>query len=166
MSAENIPAKAKTPTRCYQLLSAQYLLKPLFSHLPRLYLWMGPQRKIGEGGRVMIHDVSVAGPLHEATRWLSPASWRRGPSSAPAPGSWQRTGLISSKNQLIMGLLTGTVSQDFRLLVFFMNQFSPSIWVYHYGHFDFFRKFAEIFAALGAPPVSMTPVENLQAEKL
>ncbi len=38
-----------------------------------------------------------------------------------------------------------------------MNQFPPSIWVFHYSHFEFFRKFAEIFAAQGAPPVSTTP---------
>ncbi len=44
----------------------------------------------------------------------------------------------------------GTVSKDFRLLVFFMNQFPPSIWVYQYGLFEFFRKFAEIFAAPAA----------------
>ncbi len=63
--------------------------------------------------------------------------------------------------------LKGTVSRDFRLLVFFMNQFPPSIRVYQYGLFDFFRKFTEIFAAQGAPPVSTTPVangKNLQAE--
>ena len=48
--------------------------------------------------------------------------------------------------------IKGTVSRDFRLQVFFMNQFPPSIWVYLYGHFEFFRKFAEIFAAQGAPP--------------
>ncbi len=40
----------------------------------------------------------------------------------------------------------GTVSRDFLLLVFFLNQFPPSIWLYH-----FFRKFAEIFAAQGLP---------------
>ncbi len=64
--------------------------------------------------------------------------------------------------------LKGTVSRDFRLLAFFMDQFPPSIRVYHYGHFKFFRKFAEIFAAQGTPPVSTTPVangKNLQAEK-
>ncbi len=54
----------------------------------------------------------------------------------------------------------GTMSRDFSLLVFFMNQFSPSPWVYHWGHFKFFRKFAEIFAAQGAPPVSLTLVAN------
>ena len=52
------------------------------------------------------------------------------------------------------------MSRDFLLLVFFMNQFSPSPWVYHWGHFKFFRKFAEIFAAQGAPPVSLTLVAN------
>jgi hypothetical protein len=34
-------------------------------------------------------------------------------------------------------------------------------------HFEFFRKFAEIFAAQGLPPVSTTPVangKNLQSE--
>ncbi len=46
--------------------------------------------------------------------------------------------------------IKGTVSRDFRLLVFFMNQFPPSTQVYPYGHFKFFRKFAEIFAAQGA----------------
>jgi hypothetical protein len=36
------------------------------------------------------------------------------------------------------------------------------------GHFKFFRKFAEIFAAQDAPPVPLTPVangKNLQSEK-
>ncbi len=53
------------------------------------------------------------------------------------------------------------MSRDFRLLVFSMDQFPPSIWVYHYSHFDFFRKFAEIFAAQGTQPVSTTPAANL-----
>ncbi len=39
-----------------------------------------------------------------------------------------------------------------------MNQFPPRPWVYHKGRFEFFRKFAEIFAAQGWPPVSTTPV--------
>jgi len=54
----------------------------------------------------------------------------------------------------------GTVSRDFRLLVFFMNQFPPIPWVYHEARFEFFRKFAEIFAAKGLPPASTTPVAN------
>jgi len=75
---------------------------------------------------------------------------------------------ISSGLDPVPCLLKGTVSRDFRLLVFFVDQFPPSIWVYHYGNFEFFRKFAEIFAAQGTPPVSTTPVangKNLQAEK-
>jgi hypothetical protein len=55
----------------------------------------------------------------------------------------------------------GTVSRDFLLLVFFMNQFPPSPRVFHIDRFEFFRKFAEIFASQGAPPVSTTPVANL-----
>ena len=54
--------------------------------------------------------------------------------------------------------LKGTVSRDFLLLVFFMNQFPPSPRVFHLDRFEFFRKFAEIFASQGAPPVSTTPV--------
>jgi len=57
--------------------------------------------------------------------------------------------------------LKGTVSRDFLLLVFFMNQFPPSPRVLHLDRFEFFRKFAEIFANQGAPPVSTTPVANL-----
>jgi hypothetical protein len=55
----------------------------------------------------------------------------------------------------------GTVSRDFILLVFFMNQFPPSPRVFHLDRFEFFRKFVEIFASQGAPPVSTTPVANL-----
>ncbi len=46
------------------------------------------------------------------------------------------------------------------LLVFFMNQFPPGPRVFHLDRFEFFRKFAEIFASQGAPPVSTTPVAN------
>ena len=45
-------------------------------------------------------------------------------------------------------------------MVFFMNQFPPSPRVFHLDRFEFFRKFAEIFASQGAPPVSATPVAN------
>jgi hypothetical protein len=58
-------------------------------------------------------------------------------------------------------LLKGTVSRDFLLLVFFMHQFPPSPRVFRLDHFEFFRKFAEIFASQGAPPVSTTPLANL-----
>jgi hypothetical protein len=56
-------------------------------------------------------------------------------------------------------LIKGTVSRDFFLLVFFMNQFPPSPRVFHLDRFKFFQKFAEIFASQGAPPVSTTPVK-------
>jgi hypothetical protein len=42
-----------------------------------------------------------------------------------------------------------------------MNQFPPSTRVFHLDRFEFFRKFAEIFASQGAPLVSTTPVANL-----
>jgi hypothetical protein len=64
-------------------------------------------------------------------------------------------------NTSSLGSFKGTVSQDFLLLVFFMNQFPPSPRVFHLYRFEFFRKFAEIFASQGAPPVSTTPVANL-----
>ncbi len=42
-----------------------------------------------------------------------------------------------------------------------MNQFPPRPRVIHLDRFEFFRKFAEIFASQGAPPASTTPVANL-----
>jgi hypothetical protein len=60
-----------------------------------------------------------------------------------------------------MQYVKGTVSRDFWLLVFFMNQFPPNPRVFHLDRFKFFRKFADIFASQGAPPVSTTPVANL-----
>ncbi len=70
--------------------------------------------------------------------------------------------------------IKGTVSQDFVLLVFFINQFPPPP---PQGPnrtvMNFFRKFTEIFASQGAPPVwhrwqilppvslVLIPVENL-----
>jgi hypothetical protein len=58
-------------------------------------------------------------------------------------------------------LFKGTVSRDFLLLVFFMDQLPPSPRVFHLDRFEFFRKFAEIFVSQCAPPVSTTPVANL-----
>ncbi len=58
-------------------------------------------------------------------------------------------------------VLKGTVARDFLLLVFFMNQFPPSPRVSRWDCFEFFRKFAEIFASKGARPVSATPAANL-----
>jgi hypothetical protein len=41
-----------------------------------------------------------------------------------------------------------------------MNQFPPSPRVFHEDRFDFFRKFAEIFASQGAPPESTSLMAN------
>jgi hypothetical protein len=81
---------------------------------------------------------TVVGKL---VNWVS---WRRG--SGTCFVLWQK--------------LKGTVPRDFWLQAFYMDQFPPSLWLYHYGRFNFFRKFTEIFAAQGAPPVSLTPVAN------
>jgi hypothetical protein len=56
--------------------------------------------------------------------------------------------------------LKGTVSQDFLLQVFFMNQFPPAPEYPIRTVSIFFQKFAEIFASQGAPPVSTTSAEN------
>jgi hypothetical protein len=42
-----------------------------------------------------------------------------------------------------------------------MNQFPPSPRVFHLDRFEFFRKFSEIFASQGAPPVLATPAAKL-----
>ncbi len=55
------------------------------------------------------------------------------------------------------------MSRDFLLLVFFMNQFPPHPRVFHLDRFEFFRKFAEIFASQGVPPVSTSPAANFYA---
>ncbi len=62
---------------------------------------------------------------------------------------------------LLVSPFKGTVSRDFLLLVFLMNQFPPSPRVLHKDRFEFFRKFAEIIASQGAPPVSTTPAAKL-----
>ncbi len=54
--------------------------------------------------------------------------------------------------------LKGSLTRDFRLQVFFMNQCPPGPHVFHWSHFDFFRKFVEIFANYCLSPVSTTPV--------
>ncbi len=64
--------------------------------------------------------------------------------------------MLSTAETLRRGIIKGTVSRDFLLL----NQFPPSPRVFHLDRFEFFRKFAEIFASQGAPPVSTTPVAN------
>jgi hypothetical protein len=66
--------------------------------------------------------------------------------------------------------LKGSLTRDFRLQVFFMNQCPPGPQVFHWGRFEFFRKFAEIFAnesltpAINCSAVSTTPAKNLSPE--
>ncbi len=55
--------------------------------------------------------------------------------------------LILYFHRLLFRQFKGTVSRDFLLLVFFMNQFPPSPRVFHLDRFVFFRKFAETPAA-------------------
>jgi hypothetical protein len=69
-------------------------------------------------------------------------------------------GLLYASWYLQLSNVKGTVSQDFLLLVFLMNQLPPSPRVLRYDRFEFFRKFAEIIASQGAPLVSTTPAAN------
>jgi hypothetical protein len=55
-----------------------------------------------------------------------------------------------------------TASQDFRLQVFLHDHLPPGPDnMYLLGPFEVFRKFAKIFAAEGAPPVSSTQATKL-----
>ncbi len=53
----------------------------------------------------------------------------------------------------ICASLKGQCHEIFDFRFFFLNQFPTSPWVSHYGRLEFFQKFAEIFAAQGAPSV-------------
>jgi hypothetical protein len=57
----------------------------------------------------------------------------------------------------------GSLTRDFRLQVFFMNQCPPDPRVFSWGRVDFFRKFAEIFAKEWLLLVSTMPAINLLA---
>jgi hypothetical protein len=57
----------------------------------------------------------------------------------------------------------GSLTRDFRLQVFFMNQCPPGPQVFHWSLFEFFHKFAEIFANNCLSPVSTTPVISCSA---
>jgi hypothetical protein len=82
----------------------------------------------------------------------------------PQPEICNLTSEESQSVVLLLHFLKGTVSRDFSLLVFSMNQFPPSPWLYQSGWFKFLSKSAEIFVAQGAPPVSLTP--GWQMEKI
>ncbi len=80
---------------------------------------------------------------------------------------------IYTKNDKSVSLsypFKGSLTRDFRLKVFFMNQCPPGPQVFHWGRFEFFRKFSEIFAneylisltpAINCSAVSATPAKNL-----
>jgi hypothetical protein len=50
------------------------------------------------------------------------------------------------ESHLLYLCFKGSLTRDFRLQVFFMNQCPPGPQVVHLSLFEFFRKFAEIFA--------------------
>jgi hypothetical protein len=54
----------------------------------------------------------------------------------------------------------GSLTRDFRLQVFFINQCPLGLWVSHWDHFEFFRKFMEIFANECLSAVSTTPAKK------
>jgi hypothetical protein len=57
-------------------------------------------------------------------------------------------------------LIKMSLTRDFRLQVFFMNHCPTGPQVFHWGCFEFFRKFAEIFANECLTLVSTTPANN------
>ncbi len=59
--------------------------------------------------------------------------------------------------------LKGSLTREFRLQVFFMNQCPPGPQVFHWGRLEFFWKFAEICANEYLSPVSTTPAINCSA---
>jgi hypothetical protein len=59
--------------------------------------------------------------------------------------------------------LKGTVSQDFRLQVFFMNQFTPGPWVYHIVTFRIFSKILRDIRSSRCTMVSLAPAANLRS---
>ena len=63
----------------------------------------------------------------------------------------------------IVHCFKGSLTRDFRLLVFFMNQCPPGPQVFHWGRFECFQKFAETFVNEYLSPVSLTPVINCSA---
>ncbi len=48
-------------------------------------------------------------------------------------------------DQIPIAIIKGSLTRDFRLQVFFMNQCPPGLQVFYWSHFEFFRKLTEIF---------------------
>jgi hypothetical protein len=66
---------------------------------------------------------------------------------------------LAGRHISLVPIVKGTVPRDVQLQVFSGIRFPQAPGVFHSGRFEFF-KIAEIFAAEGAPPVSLTPVAN------
>jgi hypothetical protein len=60
------------------------------------------------------------------------------------------------------GEVKGSLTRDFRLQVFFINQCPPGLCVSHWDLFEFFRKFVEIFVNEGLSAVSTTPAKKIK----
>jgi hypothetical protein len=60
----------------------------------------------------------------------------------------------------------GSLTRDFRLQVFVMNQCPPGPQVFHWGRFEFFQKFAEIFAGVNDTAEKLLAGVNDTADKL
>jgi hypothetical protein len=58
--------------------------------------------------------------------------------------AWPVLGLNRGRGQFLN--FKGSLTRDFRSQFFFMYQCPPGPQVFHWGRFEFFRKFAEIFA--------------------
>ncbi len=70
---------------------------------------------------------------------------------------WRQTKGYSNKKDIFEGSVKGSLTRDFQLQVFFMNQCPLGPWVLPWGRFEFFRKFAKIFLNKCLSPVSTTP---------
>ncbi len=63
-----------------------------------------------------------------------------------------------AKKAILVKKIKGSLTRDFRLQVFFVNQCPPGPWLCHYDRFDFFsRKFVEIIENECLSAVSTTP---------
>ncbi len=89
----------------------------------------------------------------------------QGHQSRDSSHSRKSSDIDSGKNNRVsQKQLKGSLTRDFRLQVFFVNQCPPGPWIWIWDRFDFFRKFAEIIANGCCSAVSTTPA--IKREKL
>ncbi len=109
---------------------------------------------------LIMHTSSGSGLTRESQRNVVNVGWPIAPCMSDRLGKkrqstgyhWLCTAVRMEPNLTLMiwlRIFKGTVSRDFLLLVFFINQFPPSPIVSHLDCFEFFRKFAEIFEDQG-----------------